>query len=252
MEEEKGEVQEEQQQDQQQEDSGWKSGDPLDNHPRFKEVYGERNSARESLKKWDEFGSMDEVKERLDRLEQYEAKIKEVRERQAMTDEEQNQLASKERIRKQMLDVYPELKKLERFDEATYDSRYVSREEQNWERASETLGKILKANNINVDRNGQDDIEDFILSKMSDEERQSVSGGNFSIIQGIYDRASKSPLFSGLSSSGTQNGSQPPESPPKRLKPGGTTAKPPEKKATTWEEAEKRAFAKMKSEISGG
>lgn len=234
-------------------DSGWKTGDPLDQHPRFKEVYGERNAARESLKKWDELGSLDDIQDRLDRLNQYEEKIKEVRDRQAMSQEEQDQQAYKARIRKQMLDVYPELSKLEKFDESTYDDRYVSREEQNWERASNHFGNLLKANQINVDRETQDDIEDFVLAKMTDQEKQQVASGDFSSIKGVYERVSKSPLFKGFSPApSNENRGAVNEPVPKRMKPGGTTPKPGDKKAKTWADAEDRAWAKMKAEFPGG
>jgi len=235
-------------------DSSWKEGDPLDKHPRFNEVIGERNKARESLEGYQRFGSTEELQSRMDRLDEYDEAIKKHREKQSMTQDEQDQDANNARIRKQMLNIMPELKKLETMDEGQFDSRYVSREEQNWERASTYFGSFLKAKNINVDQATQDDIEDFVLTKMSDQEKRAIASGDLSGIEGIYARVSERPFFKGLSGS-SQNGDQSPpgqEKVPKRVKPGGTAPKPEGEKAKTWKDAEDRAWAKMKESFPGG
>lgn len=229
------------------EQSGKFVPDEKDYMPRKKydEVYGQMESVKTKLGKYSVFGDADEVQSKLDRLNSYEDRIKEFREQQSLTQEQRDVQQNNEQIRKQMEEIYPELKNLGRISEI--DELRGYREDQILGQASDYLGSVLKSNELSVDADTQGDIEDFLLSKMTANEREAMSQGDFGVIDSVYERVKGSRLMSSLTGETPQNESRPPQKAPMRHKSGGAGAQKENKKPMSMREAEDLGWARMEA-----
>lgn len=216
--------------------------------PAFDKVWGKLKGAESRLKKYSDFGDPDAVSERLARLEAYEKRIEEYRNQQALSEDERNAAAAKQRIYKQLLEVAPELKSIGKIEELEkrLNASQEFIENQAMEAASSHLGNLLKTKGIQVDTQTQDNIEDLILLRIGEEGKAALRRRDFSAIDSTLGELLKSQLFSGLDRPDGAQGVQA-SSLPKRQKPGGTTAKPKTKGPRTFDEAEAEAWERIQA-----
>ena len=172
---------------------------------RWNELYG-------NVKRYKEFGDPDEVSSKLEKLEQYERAIEEARRKgngQAVSQEEAEH---RERVKKQLEAIYPQLRNLDSVLEssATIPTLQSQLKEMNLQRASTYLGSKLSANKLNVEPELQDLVEDAILGRLSARDRQRLEQGDTRVIDDALDDASIKKLLAKLGTPAA------PPSPPKR------------------------------------
>lgn len=192
--------------------------------PRFDEVYG-------NLKRYKEFGSADELKAKLQKLDQYEQAIEQHRQKQQPQNED-----PKARIRQQLREVAPELDEISEMRETLHSIRM--------EKASTHLGSLLKEKVPGISLKMQDRIEDYVLANMTEEQSRRFNRGDLSVLNEFVEEDLETGLLGSLKSQ-TKAGNPPPK-PPIRHGAGGTPPKPPgDQKPKTLKEAEDLAFARF-------
>lgn len=190
--------------------------------PRFDQVNNE-------LRTWKEFGKPDEVREKLERLAAYDNRLKAYRENSAKTPDQQESERSRSEIRRQMEEVYPELKDLQRLQTIV---------QTNISRASGHLAQTLKSQNLEFTEEEQGEIEDYLWSRMTPQEQEALKFGDFSVID---RKITESKLLTRLKPIPPA----PPPPAPKRHQTGGTPPKG-ETKPANWKDADEVAWGIMK------
>lgn len=190
-----------------------------------------------NLRSYKEFGSPDEVKERLSRLSEWEKQVEEHRKREAMTQEQRDQAASRDEIRNQLLELLPELKDIEKIAGLEERTGKLTQNtvQKNLAGASTFLGEMLKNGNLDMDADTQDGVEDYLWVRMTEEEREAAQQGDYSGIEEAYKRESEKGLLSKLKPLAA------PTPIPRRHRTGGTPPPKPKDAVKTFSEAEKIA-----------
>jgi tetratricopeptide (TPR) repeat protein len=205
---------------------------------RFDQVYRQMKDYETKYNQYKEYGDPAELKTRLDQLKQYEEAIKKYREQQAMTPDEQQENQRKAQIKKELLSVMPNLTALEKIEALEkqlqeYQGRFSeSQAEATLKEMSSKFTNTLKA--AKIDPKFQDKIEDYIVSQMTEEERQEFVRGNYEIAERIFTNELKDGIFSQMRKA--------PPIPALRNTPGGTPPSGQPKKAMTLEEAANIGF----------
>jgi len=212
---------------------------------RFNQVYGKMKEYEKNAGSYKEFGDPQTLKGRLDKLAQWEKAVDEQRKQQSMTDGEKNEAQRKLRLQKELYDIMPNLKALERIEalEAKLSAQEgtvaSTRAEAVLEKHSAKFADSLRS--AKIDTKFQPKIEEYIVSQMSDDDRQRFISGDFAVADEIFQKELKEGLFS------TMRGRALP-TPPVRHNAGGT---PPDgrgaKKPLTMKEAEDAAWSRINS-----
>jgi len=200
---------------------------------RFEQVYGKMKEYEKQMAAYKEYGDPTSLKSRLDQLKQYEDAIKRYREEQSRTPDEKAEAERALQIQKELYKVMPNLKALEKIEALEkkleqYESSATEKEQDAiLKNMSTKFTDTLKA--AKIDPKFQDKIENYIVSQMTDEERQEFVNGNYEVAERIFINELKEGLFSTMRKA--------PPTPALRHTPGGTPPKQPAKKAMTLEEA---------------
>lgn len=210
---------------------------------RFEQVYGKMKDFEQKYNSLKELGDPNDIRLRLDRLSQYEKALEEHRKKAAQTPSEQATAQRNEAIRKELFDVYPELKDVSSLRELRemvqgIQSQIAEKQmETTLEKASQRFTDVLKTNKI--DTKYQNKIEEYLISQMSREQMKQFASGDFSVAEEIFNNELKDGLFSAM------RVKTPPPTPALRNTPGGTPPSSNQNKIKTLEEAAAEGFARM-------
>jgi hypothetical protein len=210
-------------------------------YQRFEQVYGKMKDLESKYTQFKEFGDPGSVKERLNKLAQWEKTVEEHRQQQAKTPDEQAEAQRAAQIKKELLKVYPELadvnslKELKAAMDELKNGYATTKAEATLKEASMRFSDTLKA--AKIDSKYQDKIEEYIVSQMSDEERQEFVKGNYEIAERIFNNELKDGLFSGMRAKPNL------PTPMTRNTPGGTPPNGRDNKPKTLQEAAELGFA---------
>lgn len=210
---------------------------------RFEQVYGRMKDYEQRVNQFKELGDPAAVREQLNKLATYEKALAEYRKQQSMTPQEQSEAQRAAQIRKELEKVYPEIKDMQtlkemrdemnRMQQSTFEAQATA----TLDKASQKFSEVLKTNKI--DTKYQTKIEEYLVSQMSQEERQDFVRGNFEIAERIFNNELKEGLFAGMRARTL------PPSPALRHTPGGTPPTSKGKGPTTLEEAASEAFGRI-------
>lgn len=204
-------------------------------YKRFEEVYGKMKDYETRSSQYKEFGDPASVKERLGKLAQWEKTIEEHRKQQSLTPPEQAEAQRVAQLRKELEKVYPEigdvktLKELREELNAMKNGFSENQAQATLKDMSSRFTDTLKS--AKLDTKYQTKIEEYLVSQMSEEERQDFVRGNYEIAERIFNNELKDGLFSAMKARPNL------PTPAVRQTPGGTPPKGAGKKATTLAEA---------------
>lgn len=219
--------------------------DLIDGKPieRWNDVYGKYKTTHEKYQQYAGLGDPGEVKSKLQKLQEWEKAVEEQRRKASMTEDDRTAEQNQQRIRQELLKVYPELRDIQTLKELREEIAALkgdisgSKLESVANSASNELSGMLKESRI--DAKYQERIENFIFSQMTQEEQMQFAQGDFSRMKEIFEQELNEGLLSTF-----KRGPRLPE-PPVRHRPGGTPPKAKETKPKTLNEATDDAWAKM-------
>ncbi len=207
---------------------------------RFEQVYGKMKDYENRVNQWKELGDPNQVREQLTKLRAYEDALKQYRENAARTPQEQQEAQRAQQLRRELERVYPEIKdvtSLKELRDAIMEMRQASVESQaaiTLDKASQRFTDTLKA--AKIDTKYQTKIEEYLVSQMSQEERQAFVNGQYEIAERIFQNELKDGLFAGMRAKPTL------PTPALRHTPGGTPPAAKGKGPKTLEEAADMGF----------
>ncbi len=210
---------------------------------RFNEVYGKFKDFERKLADYSKYGSPDEIKGRHEKLTQWEKAVEEAKKAATATPDEKATAERAARVRKELMAIFPELANLTKITdlENKYGELSASEAESVAKEVlaehSAALAPLLKA--ANIDPKHQNDIEEFLVAKMSEEEKVAFLQGDFSIAKGIFEAGLKEGLLSTLVKKAA------PLQPILRNPAGGTIVKGQKPKPLTMKEAEEMGWARI-------
>jgi hypothetical protein len=212
---------------------------------RFNAVYGKVKEYEGQINQYKGFGNPNDLKAKLEKLTAWEKAVEDQRKQASMTPSEQEQAKRTAQLRRELEQVYPEIAEVKRMKELQDElntlkgSNSESKATAQLEKHSISFTGVLKA--AKLDTKFQPKIEEYIVSQMSDEEKQRFVAGDFKVAEEIFNRELKDGLFSAM------RGKPSLPTPPMRNTPGGT---PPmnSKKPMTMKEAEDEAWSRMNGE----
>lgn len=175
---------------------------------RFDQVYAQAKS-------WEKFGKPEDVERDLNEYRQWKQQVEQYRKQQAAL--QNTPEAQRERLRAQLEDVDPRLKKLDMIDQIQSQVVQIYAE-----KASNHLGQLLAQNNLKVGAKTQERLEDYLLASMTDEQRTRMYAGDVSVVDEVFkaELETEDGLLASLKSRAQQ--SEPPPT-PVRAKPGTST-----------------------------
>lgn len=191
---------------------------------RFDQVYGK-------LSAYKEFGTPEEIKAQLAQFNVWKKQVDDLRAKSQGREQAED---PKEKIRKQLLEVMPELGELSSLGELK--EHQIS---SNMEKASSHLSTLLKTEKLEVAPEVQDEIEDFIVNKMSEAQLKKFLKGDTGVVTEVFNACLEKGLLATLK----------PKAPalpkaPMRHAPGGTPPKAPQK-IKTFDEAGDAAWGRL-------
>lgn len=210
-------------------------------YQRFEQVYGKMKEYETKFNQFKEFGDPGSVRDRLNKMKEWEKAVEEHRQKANQSPDEQAESQRAANIRKELLKVYPELaevqsmKELKAAIEELKNGYTTSKAEGTLKEASSRFTDALKS--AKIDTKYQTKIEEYIVSQMSDEERREFVGGNYGIAEQIFNNELKDGLFSGMRARPNL------PAPPLRNNPGGTPPSSKGSKPKTLQEAADLGFA---------
>ena len=219
--------------------------DLIDGKPieRWNDVYGKYKTTHEKYQQYAEFGDPGEVKSKLQKLQEWEKAVEEQRRKSSMTDDDRTAEQNQQRIRQELLKVYPELKDIQTLKELREEISDLKGEmsgsklESVANKASGELSGMLSA--AKIDSKYQSKIEDLIFSQMTQEEQRQFAMGDFSRMKEIFEQELNEGLLS------AHKRSPAPPNPMVRHKPGGTPPRAKDAKPKTLDDASNDAWPKM-------
>lgn len=182
-----------------------------------------------------EFGTTEQLKADREELIKY---------RQAIKDYNTNKNAQdpKVAVRNQLLDVYPELSKINDFDKMQ-----TRVQDQNFDIASDTFGSILKDQKMTVEPKYQDFLETYLWHNMSKEQQDTLKTGSprqiRETVKEVYQEFKDAEPFKLLKN---QSSNIPPK-PPIRHGAGGTPPGKTGAKPLTHDEIINQGFARLQN-----
>ena len=212
-------------------------------YQRFEQVYGKMKEYESQIKQFKEFGDPNSVRDRLSKLDQWQKSVEEYRTKANQTPDEQAEGQRAAAIRKELLKVYPELADVQSLKEMKAAMEELragvssSKAEASLKEASNRFTDTLKS--AKIDTKHQSKIEEYIVSQMSNEERQEFVNGNFGIAERIFNDELKDGLFAGMRARPTL------PTPGIRNTPGGTPPTSKGNKPKTLQEAAELGYALM-------
>lgn len=209
---------------------------------RFNEVYGKFKDYERSMKEWGDL-KPSEVKAQMQKLREWEKAVDEAKKAASATPDEKQSAERAARVRKELMQIFPELGKLSKIDEL--ESRYEGLSAGEAEATarevltehSNAFAPMLKT--AGIDPKYQSDIEEYIAGKMSEEEKIAFLQGDFDIAKSIFEASLKEGLLSLFVRKAA------PISPALRNPVGGTVAKGGKSKPLTMKEAEDIGWSRM-------
>lgn len=181
-----------------------------------------------------EFGKPEEVREKMARLKQYDEAIERYRKGQSGG----NDLGE---IRNRLLEVYPELRNLEKLQQ--YEQEIAELRsgtlETRMEKASGYLSEKLKAQGLSLTPEEQEDFEDILVARMDEDELDAFQRGDFTVLDQVLASLPKTGIFGRLAAKNA------PPKPPSRLGSQGAPAHAAEKKPADMKEALDRAWDRL-------
>lgn len=209
---------------------------------RFNEVYGKYKEYERSMKEWGEL-KPSEVKAQMQKLKEWEKQVEDYKKQANATPDEKQTAERAARVRKELLGIFPELGKLSKIDELEnkYEGLSASEAEATAKGVlaehSAAFAPMLKA--ANIDSKYQGDIEEFLVNKMSEDEKIAFLQGDFDVVKPIFEAALKEGLLSALVRKTT------PLPPALRNPVGGTNAPGKKPKPLSMKEAEEQGWSRM-------
>jgi hypothetical protein len=211
---------------------------------RFNEVYGQSKDFERMAKAYQTYGKPEDLKSRLDKLAQWEKAVEESRAKAGQSDEEKTAADRAARVRRELMAIFPELGKLAKIEEL--EKGYGELRGTSEETAasamlaehSKSFTKILSA--AHIDPKYQSDIEEYIVAKMSDEEKLAFVRGDFGVAKTMFDGLLKA---GGMLTTLVKK--QPPIPPALHNTPGGTNLQGGKKTKIGMKEALDLGWARM-------
>lgn len=169
---------------------------------RFNEVYGKFKEYERSLADYKKYGAPDEIRQRHEKLTQWEKAVDEAKRKANETPDEKSAAERSARIRKELVGLFPELANLNKIGEL--ENRYSELSAGEAEAtAREVLAEhsaaftpLLKA--AGIDPKHQSDIEEYLIAKMSADERVAFLQGDFNVAKAWFDYSLKEGMLAGL------------------------------------------------------
>lgn len=214
-------------------------------YKRFEEIYGKMKDYEGQLSRFKQIGDPNSASERLKKLEQWEKQVEDYRQKQNQTPTEQAEAQRVAAIRKELLKVYPELNDVNTVKElkaqlaALQQNSQQSVDQATLKDMSTRFADTLKA--AKIDAKYQTKIEEYLVSQMSEEERQEFVKGDFTIAERIFTNELKDGLFSAMKAKPVL------QAPAVRHTPGGTPPQSKVQKARTLAEAAEDGWNRINS-----
>lgn len=210
---------------------------------RFNEIYGKYKEFERTMGDYKKYGTPEEVKARHEKLVQWEKQVEDYKKQANATPDEKQAAERNARVRKELELIFPELKNLAKIPEleSKYEGLSAGEAEATAKEVlaehSAAFAPMLKA--ANIDPKYQSDIEEFLASKMSEDEKIAFLQGDFDVVKPVFEAALKEGLLSALVRKTT------PLTPALRNPVGGTNAPGKKPKPLSMKEAEEQGWSRM-------
>jgi hypothetical protein len=212
---------------------------------RFNEVYKSFKDNERAMSDYKKYGSPDEIRQRHEKLTQWEKAVEEAKKHANETPDEKSAAERAARVRKELLNIFPELGNLGKI--ADLESKYEGLSAGEAQAAakqvlaehSASFTPVLKA--AGIDAKHQTDIETYVVANMSEDQKVAFLQGDFSVAKAIFDANIKA---GGIISTLVKRAA--PIPPALRNPVGGTTVKGGKPKPMTMREAEEMGWQRLK------
>ncbi len=212
---------------------------------RFNEVYGKFKDYERTLADYKKYGAPAEIGARHEKLNQWEKAVEQAKKDASASPDEKNAAERSARVRKELMAIFPELANLAKIPdlESKYEGMSAGQAEATAKEVlaehSATFAPILKA--AGIDSKYQSDIEEFLVAKMSDDDKIAFLQGDFSVVKTLFEASMKEGLLASLVRKAA------PIPPALRNPAGGTIVKGAKPKPMTMREAEELGWQRLNS-----
>ncbi len=210
---------------------------------RFNEVYKQAKEYERQMAEYKKFGAPDEIRSRHEKLTQWEKAVEEAKKNANATPDEKQAVERAARVRKELLTIFPELSNLGKIPdlESKYEGLSAGEAEATARQVlaehSASFTPLVKA--AGIDPKYQGEIEEYLVAKMSEEEKVAFLRGDFSVAKTLFEASLKEGLLSSLVRK------QSPIPPALRNPAGGTVVKGAKQKPLSMREAEQAGWERL-------
>lgn len=154
---------------------------------RFNAIYAKHKASEASLKSYSDLGSRDDVMAGMARLKAIDEAVARQRAKTSVSDSEREEEGRRETIRKQLLEVHPDLKKLDDFDRL---NRRIAN--SNMREMKGTLNGLLTDGGYKVEATEMQDVLNLFDSRMTADQQERFQDGDTSVVAEVFDKMKES------------------------------------------------------------